>query len=178
MDEILTNFPIEIVLVSANIIIFTIMLIVTIKNSSKLKKLKLKYNKFMEGLSDRNIEELLDSCLDELKELKAKNRDIENHINYIERNVVQCVQKIGVVRFNAFDNVGSDLSFSVAMLDSNDNGVILSSIYSRDNSTVYAKPVVGGKTKYALSAEEIQALDIAKKSFSEGLYLSERHEKK
>jgi len=124
----------------------------------------------MNGLSDRNMEELLETCLGSVNSVSAKNRDIELKMNEIERTILQCVQKVGIVRFNAFDNVGSDLSFSIALLDNNDSGVVLSGIYARDSSSTYAKPVSYGKSKYSLSAEEIQAIDIARKTNIERNY--------
>lgn len=174
MQDIFSAFPIEMLMVALNTLVLVILLVLTLVNASKIKKMKTKYTKFMGDLSDRNIEELMDTCLEELKDLRLKNREMENHINYIERNVLQCVQKMGIVRFNAFENVGSDLSYAVALLDSGDNGVVISSIYSRDNSTTYAKPIMSGKSKYSLSAEEIQALEMAKKSFSERLYTKDK----
>lgn len=144
--------------------------ILLISNINKTKILKTKYSRFMNGLSDRNIEELLDTCLNSLNTVSAKNRSIELKINDIERNLIQCVQKVGIIRFNAFDNVGSDLSFAIALLDNNDSGVVISGIYARDSSSTYAKPIISGKSKYSLSAEEIQAIDIAKKTSIERNY--------
>ena len=118
----------------------------------------------MNGLSDRNMEELLETCVSSVNSVSAKNRELELEINTIERTLLQCIQKVGIVRFNAFDNVGSDLSFAIALLDNNDSGVVISGIYARDTSSTYAKPVSTGKSKYTLSAEEIQAIDIAKKN--------------
>ncbi len=146
--------------------------ILLISNINKTKNLKTKYSRFMNGLSDRNIEELLDTCLSSLNTVSAKNRNIELKINDIERSLIQCVQKVGIIRFNAFDNVGSDLSFSIALLDNNDSGVVISGIYARDSSSTYAKPITLGKSKYSLSAEEIQAIDIAKKTSIERNYTS------
>ena len=74
-----------------------------------------------------------------------------------------CVQKVGVVRFRAFEDTGSDLSFAVALLDSEDNGVVLSSLFGRTESRVYAKPVEHGASSYLLSTEENEALSKAKK---------------
>ncbi|PYG89002.1 uncharacterized protein DUF4446 [Ruminiclostridium sufflavum DSM 19573] len=149
------------------IIINCILLLLNIKKTNKIKT---KYSRFMNGLSDRNIEELLDTCLNNVNSVSMKNRDIELKINNIERNLMQCVQKVGIIRFNAFDNVGSDLSFAIALLDTNDTGVVISGIYARDSSSTYAKPIMSGKSKYSLSAEEIQAIDIAKKTSIERNY--------
>lgn len=144
--------------------------ILLISNINKTNKLKTKYGRFMNGLSDRNMEELLETCLSNINSVSAKNKDIEVKINDIERNLIQCIQKVGIIRFNAFDNVGSDLSFAIALLDNNDSGIVISGIYARDSSSTYAKPILSGKSKYSLSAEEIQAIDIAKKTNIERNY--------
>lgn len=162
--------PELIIVLGANLFFFLILLIMIVTTNTNVRNLRKKYNKFMDGVSDKNVEELLNSCLDNINSIKDRNREIENHINYIERNIIKCVQKVGIIRFNAFENVGSDLSFAIALLDSNDNGIVLSGIYSRDSSSTYAKPIIGGKSKYTLSAEEIQALDIARKEHGERLY--------
>ncbi len=165
------NIQFEIQLLFAISFIFIIFNgILLIANIKKTNKVRTKYNRFMNGLSDRNMEELLENCLSNSNLVSAKNREIELKINEIERTMLQCVQKVGIVRFNAFDNVGSDLSYSIALLDNNDSGIVLSGIYARDSSSTYAKPVSSGKSKYSLSAEEIQAIDIARKTNIERIY--------
>jgi hypothetical protein len=165
------NVQFEIQILFAISFIFIIInCILLIANIKKTNRVKTKYKRFMNGLSDRNMEELLETCLSSSNSVSAKNRDIELKINEIERTIIQCVQKVGIVRFNAFDNVGSDLSFSIALLDNNDAGVVISGIYARDSSSTYAKPVSSGKSKYSLSAEEIQAIDIARKTNIERNY--------
>lgn len=159
------NVPLEwLIALGVNFFVILILFILTISSHSKIKKLKKKYYKFMNGRDNISIEEVLEDCINKVNSTAQKNREIENHINKIERNLFNCIQKVGIVRFNAFDDVGSDLSFSVALLDNNDNGVVFSGIYSRESSTTYAKPIVNGKSKYALSAEELKAISIAQKS--------------
>lgn len=161
--EVLVLFAIIFILVIINCLLL-------IANIKKTNRIKIKYNRFMNGLSDRNMEELLETCLGGVNLVNAKNREIELKINAIERTLIQCVQKVGIVRFNAFDNVGSDLSFAIALLDNNDSGVVISGIYARDSSSCYAKPVSSAKSRYTLSAEEIQAIDIARKTNIERNY--------
>ena len=72
-----------------------------------------------------------------------------------------CVQKIGIVRYSAFRDTGSDLSFALALLDEKNNGVVLNGIYSREMSNIYAKPVENGESTYTLSEEEKQAINKA-----------------
>lgn len=75
-----------------------------------------------------------------------------------------CTQKVGVVRYNAIEKVGADLSFAIAMLDAEDNGIVLNGIYSRDGSYVYSKPVQNGQSTYQLSDEEKEAIRLAKEN--------------
>ena len=182
MQELINRFleiPLEYLVLIGILFLLVLITLISLSNTNKkLKKLKNKYNKFMNGLSDRNIEELLNMCIEDVNQVKQKNSDIELKINHIDRLLIQCIQKVGVVRFNAFDNVGSDLSFAIALLDNNDTGVVVSGIYARDSSSTYAKPVSKGKSNYPLSAEEIQAIDIAKKSnvernYKEKIYVPE-----
>ena len=80
-----------------------------------------------------------------------------------------CVQKVAIMRYKAFENVGSDLSFSIAILDGNNDGVLLTGIYGREESVTYAKPVDKGISRYDLSEEEKQVLNEASKSTENSL---------
>jgi len=165
MEFSLENINIETILFfSINILFNFLLLLLLISNRSKLKKLKRKYNRFMNLEGEKNIEELLDIIIDRTELINSKNKDIEKRISSIEDSLLNCIQKVGVIRYNAFDNMGSDLSYSIALLDNKNNGIIISGIYSRDSSSTYAKPIVNGKSKYALSDEEVQALDEAIKN--------------
>lgn len=159
-----------IILIGVNFLLLFILFIMNLSNRSKIRKLKAKYYKFMNGLSGANIEDVLDDCIDKINGVIEKNKETEYQLNTVKRNIYYCIQKIGVVRYNAFDNVGSDLSFSIALLNNNDDGLVLSSLYSRESSSTYAKPVTGGKSKYALSVEELKALDIAIKTHVSNKY--------
>ena len=75
--------------------------------------------------------------------------------------MTKCIQKVGIVRYNAFKDTGSDLSFALALLDENNDGVVLNGIYSREMSNIYAKPVKNGKSSYTISEEEQQAINDA-----------------
>jgi len=165
IDDILNNIiAISPYLILLNILLNIILFLMLISTRSSLKKFKNRYKKFFKNSDDLNIERLVEDNIDLCNEILNKNKDIESKINYIERNLIQCVQKVGIVRYNAFDNVGSNLSFAIALLDGNDNGIVLNGIYSRESTTTYAKSIINGQSKYALSAEEIQAIDIARKS--------------
>ncbi|HEY9187780.1 MAG TPA: DUF4446 family protein [Ignavibacteria bacterium] len=164
MNFSLENLSIEIVILfSINIVFSIILFFLIISNRSKLNRLKRKYNRFMSLEGEKNLEELLDSIINKTEFIINKNKEIDNNIEKIDNKLVRCIQKVGVIRYNAFENMGSDLSYSIALLDYNDNGVVISGIYSRDNSSTYVKPINNGKSQYKLSDEEVQALDNAKK---------------
>lgn len=104
-----------------------------------------KFNKKEEQPKD------LKQALREFAELKKKVKEIS------EQNKA-CIQKVGIVRYNPFSDTGSDQSFSIALLDSDNNGMVITSLYSRDGNRVYAKPVNNAKSEYSLSEEENKAI--------------------
>ena len=71
------------------------------------------------------------------------------------------IQKTGVVRFNPFSEIGGDQSFSIALLNKNNDGLVITSLYTRERNRVYAKPIIKGKSQYLLSKEEKEALEKA-----------------
>ncbi len=91
---------------------------------------------------------------DTLMEIKVKN-------NEIEASLGATIQRVGVVRFDAFDDIGGKLSFAVALLNSYGDGVVVSTINGRHESRSYAKALARGESEYTLSAEEEQAIEIA-----------------
>ena len=121
--------------------------------------------------NDVDLEKLLEKCIMKTDEIINKNKEIEAHLNKLDRNILNCIQKVSMSRFNAFDDVGSDLSYTLALLDGNDNGVVITSLYTRDFSTTYGKPIVGGKSTYPLSAEEIKTINDAVRKSRESQYI-------
>jgi len=166
-----TNNIVILYITVINSFLIIILLIVNILNSRKIKKLNYKYNRFMVNSNGEDIEKQIENCLNISEEIMDKNRQIASHLNEIDRNLLYCVQKVGLVRFSAFDDVGSNLSYSIALLDGNNNGVVITSLFARDTSTSYGKPVIDGKSRYPLSAEELQAIDIAVKRHREAYYI-------
>jgi hypothetical protein len=167
----LFDLPVEwLVLIGFNFFLILVLLLMNASNRAKIRRLRSKYDKFMNGSNGLSIEQLLEECIDKLNDVIEKNKELEYQINSIKRNIYYCVQKVGVVRYNAFDDVGSDLCFSIALLDNNDDGVVISGLYARDSSTTYAKPILRGKSRYALSAEEIKAIDLARRSRVTDIY--------
>ena len=141
------------------LILLIIGLLLTIIKFSSINK---KYKEFMKKLGDgKDIQEDLENYMYRVERVEKQNAEIRGIIEDINTNMSSCIQKIGMVRYNAFKDTGSDLSFALALLDENNNGVVLNGIYSREMSNIYAKPVENGKSKYTVSQEEEQAIQKA-----------------
>lgn len=164
MDNIAVLFENESYL-SAMFIVNIILVIVTIVNIILLINNNRKYLKFMNKLGNgSNLDEMLRDYLKDVNEIKKDNSEIKAYYTKLDRDIASCIQKIGLVRYNAFKDVGSDLSFAIALLDRDDNGVVLNGLYGSESSNIYAKPIKGGVSTYQLSEEEKYALEIAEQN--------------
>ena len=145
----------EIIILVINIML----LILYVLNSMKLTKLRKNYSDFMTKLGKgENINEMLQKYVIDVETIKNENMEIEKYCQKIEEKSKDNLKKIGLVRYNAYKNTGSDLSFALAILNEKDTGIVLNGIYGLDTSNIYAKPIVNGNSKYALSIEESEAL--------------------
>ncbi len=143
------------------LICLVIVLIVLICiNTYKLKKLRVRLEKFM-SKEDIDLEELLVQYTKKLGALLQNEKEMQTSIQHMEKTIKNCVQKVGVVRYQAIANMGADLSYTIALLDEQNDGVVLNGIYGREGCYTYAKPVKDGKSTYNLSDEEIQAINQA-----------------
>lgn len=144
------------------LIINVILLISVIVSYARINKMNKNMNEFMKKLGDgKDIKEDLSKYMDRVAEVESGLKETNLKYDQLDEQIEKCVQKIGVVRYNAYKDSGSDLSFAVALLDENNNGVVLNGIYSREMSNIYAKPVFNGKSKYTITDEENQAIDKA-----------------
>ncbi len=123
-----------------------------------------KFQGLVSGVKQENLIKILDKVLrseaKNTKDLKALEKELKN----LENEVTLHVQKVGLVRFNPFDELGGEHSFSLALLDGKDTGLVLTGLHTREKTRVYIKNIKQGKSKYALSKEEKRALDKAKRS--------------
>ena len=144
------------------LLISVLSIILLILNHLKLTKIKNEYSEFMKKLGNgKNIDENLKVYMDRVQKVEDLNKEIIQYCESLDKTVDTCIQKIGIVRYNAIKDVGSNLSFTLALLNNNNNGVVLNGIYSRDNSNIYAKPIKDGKSEYILSDEEKEAIEKA-----------------
>ena len=161
--DILTNITSELMpyLVVGMLIIVILLFIMVIVLFRAVGKVENRYKKLMRGTSSNNLEEMLLERLNSIEEAKETSEKALKECERLEIKMQDCIQKVAIMRYKAFENVGSDLSFSIAMLDDKNDGVILTGIYGRQESTTYAKPIDKGISRYDLSEEELYVLNEA-----------------
>jgi len=143
------------------IALIVILLIVVIVQSMKLNKLTKKYKKFMGGKNAKSLEKSIMGLYEDNKLLKTSMEKNKKDIQTLYRKFEGAFQKVGIVRYDAFNQMGGQLSFSLALLDQNDNGFILNSVHSTEGCYSYTKEIKSGLCDISLSDEEKQALDVA-----------------
>lgn len=143
------------------VILAVILFIYCIALQMKINNLTKKYDFFMADEKGQSLERKLSVEVKELRDATASVEKLFHEQEAIKKTQLATLQKIGFVKYNAFENIGNDLSFALTLLDGNTNGVIISSIYGRNESRVFSKPVVKGKCVASLSQEELESLNEA-----------------
>ena len=123
-----------------------------------LNYMKKRYKKMMTGVDGANLERMMIGCVDSTKNVADENAKLWEENRAIKELLSNALTKVAVVRFRAFEDMGGDLSYAVAMLDSHNNGVVMSSIFGREDSRSYVKPIEDGSSTYSMTAEEQDAL--------------------
>ena len=122
-------------------------------------KLQTHYNRLTNGINSSTLSQVMDELLGELGKLKSRTTQAEEAVERIEKEGLGHVQRIGVVRFNPFSDTGGAQSFTMAILDGKNDGVIMTSLYARSGNRWYVKQIYGGKGKdIELSKEEMSAI--------------------
>ena len=124
----------------------------------QMEKTRKRIKIFFKGRKTKDLEEVI---AEQVKRMKNMEGDIEKLVEWnekLQKIADISIQKVGVIRFNPFKDTGGDQSFAIALLDKNDNGLVISSLYSREGTRIYTKPVKGGVSDYHLSEEEKKAI--------------------
>jgi len=128
----------------------------------KVTRLRRRFERFMTPNSkNHNIEAMLLENIRLINDVRETNERLKIEQDYINSRLKTCIQYMGIVRYNTFEDVGGDLSYAIALMDEDKNGVVLNSLYYREGCYTYGKPVIAGESKYQLSTEEQQAIDKA-----------------
>ena len=127
----------------------------------KLRGLKKKYRKFMEGNDAKSLEELIQTQVSDIKNLQDEDSKIEDEIRRMNHVISGCYQKTGVVKYDALTGMGGQVSFALAMLDLKNSGIMINSIHTREGSYLYMKEIKEGTCEVLLGKEEQKALEKA-----------------
>lgn len=157
MGELYTEIPVEVVLGAAGLVSL-LFLIVVIVLWVKVNRLRKRYVQMLNGAAEADVEAILLQLQEQLNERAAHDQETDRQLGSIQQRMKQMKSHIAVYRYNAFQEGGNDLSFSVAILDDEQSGVVFSGIHNREQTYVYAKPIAEGGSKYPLSPEEKEAI--------------------
>lgn len=144
-------------------LIFLLLLVVILVIVGFVYFLNKKLDQFLIGSSSGNLDESIKSINESLNENRKFQDDMQEYLLTVEKRLKKSVQAVNTVRFNPFKGTGSgsNQSFSTTFLNEERNGVVISSLYSREHISVYSKPVSAGKSEYELTEEEKESLDKA-----------------
>ncbi|MBU7007541.1 DUF4446 family protein [Phosphitispora fastidiosa] len=127
-------------------------------NLFRTGRLMKRYKVMMRGAQGQDLEQVLNTYMSKVDASLAKTEEVRQAYTEIMTMAKNSIQNVGVVRYNAFDDTGSDLSFAVALLNHRGDGLVISSLFGRNETRTYAKPVTNGVSDYPLSGEEEQAI--------------------
>jgi len=113
---------------------------------------------FFKGRKTKDLEEVIAEQVKRMKKIEDDIKKLFNQSKNLEKISNISIQKTGVIRFNPFKDTGGDQSFAIALLDKGNNGLVISSLYTREGNRIYTKPIKNGTSSYHLSDEEDQAI--------------------
>lgn len=125
--------------------------------------LRRRLNRIFAGGRAADLEEIISRQIKQLRASQKEIREIKKFTEYLEKMCLAGLQKVSVIRFNPFKDTGGNQSFTACLLDAKNNGVIISSLFTRDGNRLFAKPVKGGQPDFPLTQEEQKALKEATK---------------
>ena len=144
----------EAVLLLTSMLLILVLLILVIYTMVRLSTMRERYRAMMRGTEVDDLEGMLLQHIDTVEKVAATNARILEENELIRQFIRKSIVRTAMVRFRAFEDMGGDLSYAVAMLDANNDGVIFSSIFARADSRSYIKPIKGGSSEYPLTDEE------------------------
>lgn len=160
----LSDFGIEsdiVILALAGVCVVLIVLVIILL--AKMSKLNKRYGLFMDGKDGKTLEESFHKKFENMDFINEELKKIDTRLNRIDANLLKTYQKVGIVKYDAFKEIGGTLSFVLVLLTKENDGFILNSMHSNSEGCyTYIKEVKNGEVFVALSEEERQALEDAK----------------
>lgn len=146
-----------IILLVMTIILFVILIFLLIRYN----QLNVSYQAFMKGKRAESLEDEIGALFTDISTLKSSTEKNRKDIKKIIENLSECYQRVGIIKYDAFKEMGGKLSFSIALLNDNETGFIINSIHSSEGCYVYTKEIVNGECAITLGDEEKKALTLA-----------------
>jgi len=159
MNQLINDQLLWFVLAFAVIII--VLVVTVIAQGTKIRTMRRKYEAMMAGSGVEDLESLLIDLKNQSEMLEEEQKEHKALLEQTQVRIRGMKSNIALKRYNAFGERGNDLSFSLAILDDNSTGIVLTSLHNRDNSYIYSKPMQGGESQYALSPEEKEVITLA-----------------
>jgi hypothetical protein len=149
------------VVVTVLLVVLVALLVATVVQSRRLGRALRGYRSLTAGSDGGSLQQVLDAHIGTVGSVSERLDHLVKLHQHLELRSRGSLQHVGLVRFNPFEDTGSDQSFAIALLDDRRDGIVISSLHGRGQTRVFAKPVEGGSSKHALSDEETQAIRIA-----------------
>lgn len=143
------------------VVIMLVLVVTVIAQGAKLRTMRRKYETMMAGSGVEDLEGLLLDLKNQNEMLEEELSEQKTLLKATQVKIREMKSNIAMKRYNAFGERGNDLSFSLAILDDDNNGIVLTSLYNRENSYIYSKPLQNGQSQYALSPEEKEVITLA-----------------
>ncbi len=161
--ENLTGIPSDIFILGLAALVI-ILIILMIVNGVRMAKLKKSYRAFMEGKDGHSLEDILLKRFQQMEDVLSSEEENKAKIQMVLDHLDHTYQKVGLVKYNAFNEMGGKLSFSLALLNRKNDGFILNAMHSREGCFTYIKEIIDGNSIIMLADEEKEALDMALKN--------------
>ncbi len=159
MDQSTTVFGMKlevvVIILLVLIVILAVLLIFTIR---KMNYINRKYYVLMSGKKGKDLEKIIFTRFKEMDKVKKNARRVTAEHQKFKGHLDSCYNKIGLIKYDAFENLSGKLSFSLALLNKDNSGIVLNTLHSRDGCYTYAKEIIGGESYITLSEEEKEAI--------------------
>lgn len=149
------------IFMSVIIVMFLIFLFLHIKQNKKITKLMKRYEKFMKGKNAENLADAIEENFQQMDKLTLSHQRTELRVEEALHGITTTFHKLGIVKYDAFKEMGGNLSFALCILDDTNTGFILNTMHGRDSSYSYIKEIIKGEAYATLGEEEKEALDKA-----------------
>ena len=147
------------ILLGLMIVLLVVVLILFAANLLQLRRAAKRYRSLTQGAAGKNLDEYLCKLAEEMAELKAKQAEHAERVQELERISRKTMRRIELYKFNAFKEMGGELSFALALLDEEGDGLVLSNICGREDARLYARAVEKGSAAQVHSAEERRVIE-------------------